>query len=233
MEIAHDIVQSPITALVVCLLFGAFALSGRLSIAGANICLIGVFIVGTSQIVRSAQGHGKLILGGSLMLAGACFILSYWLKPPTPKVKDSSPANVQRDSTAVATQPLAPTADGTAHLQTNHSVKKPPPATVIAEKPISTEQKNAEIRDKLSRLLGEYTTVTKICTPNAIGPARSGASFTEEECAKKFNDWSWHVDNYISANLENADWIRFRRFSQYEYAKKADFVEKLIEEYKK
>jgi hypothetical protein len=80
MEISA-ILESPIFALVVCLLLGAVAMSGKFSQLGANICLIGVCFVGGLGIFKSAAHQPRLAIGGTLMLIGFCLVISHWIKP--------------------------------------------------------------------------------------------------------------------------------------------------------
>ena len=92
-------IEHPVFAICLCLLLGAIALSARSSLIVANFLLAGVWGVGTLQIARSVREQPRLMWGGILMLAGFCFIVSYWVKPPTVKppikAEDSPPPEAQ------------------------------------------------------------------------------------------------------------------------------------------
>lgn len=100
METVLSILESPLTALVVCLLLGAVAMSGKFSQAAANMLLGGVWIVGSLQIMKLTANQGRLMAGGILMLAGFCFIVSHWVKPePKPKSEAKDRDSTTADST--------------------------------------------------------------------------------------------------------------------------------------
>jgi hypothetical protein len=139
MDLASDIIQSPITALLICLLLGAIALSGKFSQVAANLCLIGVFFVGTTQIARSTHSQGRLFVGGIFMLAGFCLIMSQWIKPSQQNgVTNGGGSNVPPPPSS------APVA---------HDAVKAPDKPKVAHPAALPEPPKAEITDISNRLL--------------------------------------------------------------------------------
>jgi len=81
MDIVLSLLESPLSALVLCLLLGAVAMSGKLSQLAANLCLVGVCIVGGIGILRGAARQPRLASGAILVLIGFCLVISHWIRP--------------------------------------------------------------------------------------------------------------------------------------------------------
>lgn len=93
-------------------------------------------------------------------------------------------------------------------------------------------QKDKEISAELASRLGEYHMYTdQLCSPGAVGPRGSGAGRTAEQCQEMFEQWSQTTSDYIRANLEQADILRFDTARG--YPDKAAVVEELIRERRK
>jgi hypothetical protein len=89
MDSLSGLLESPISALAVCLVLGAIAVSGKFSQHVANILLLMAYGIGAFGIMRSGIKDIRLV-GMSLSgLACLAFGISYWLKPPqaSPKVQ--------------------------------------------------------------------------------------------------------------------------------------------------
>jgi hypothetical protein len=79
MDSFFQVIESPLFAVCLCLLLGAIAVSGKFSQFAANILLTGLWIVGSLSLMRIPDK--RLMIGGILMLAGFCFIVSHWVRP--------------------------------------------------------------------------------------------------------------------------------------------------------
>jgi hypothetical protein len=79
------LLESPLTALVVAILFGAFALSGKLSVTLSQLALALTWLV----IAFALRDQPWQVFAGSAAIAaGSLILLAYWLRP------DLVPANV-------------------------------------------------------------------------------------------------------------------------------------------
>ena len=74
---------NPVVGLVVCLVLGALALSGKLSIPLANALLLFAWGVGTYEIFNTGFKDLRLNIASTLVLGAACLVLSYWISPTT------------------------------------------------------------------------------------------------------------------------------------------------------
>ena len=216
MDLANEIFQSPITALLICLLLGAVATSGKFSQVAANVCLAGVFFVGANQIARSTHGQGRLFFGGILMLAGFCLVVSQWIRPP--KLNSNT-----EGASANVPQPTAPKPLDQSTTD-NHSIAKTPPSAppAASAKHKSTpaqaidtqetkENKKREIRDHLGKLLTNY----KELLGNARRTMLAQQSLPIGDCLLVLGirlrsvitlvDWSRRVTEYAAENMEQSD----------------------------
>ena len=72
---------NPITALVLCLILGATAMSGKLSQHGANFLLVVAWMVGVFAITYSGIKDFRLLSAGVSMLTALIFLVSWLIKP--------------------------------------------------------------------------------------------------------------------------------------------------------
>jgi hypothetical protein len=76
--------ESPLFALAVTLLLGVLAVSGKFSQHAAQFMLAGVWTVGSLAILRTEMKDLRPTVASVLILAGFCFLVSYWIRPATP-----------------------------------------------------------------------------------------------------------------------------------------------------
>lgn len=95
--------ESPLFALAVTLLLGVLAVSGKFSQNAAQIMLVGVWFIGSLAIIRTGMHDLRPITGLILILAGLCFLVSFWVRPEKPlTVKTDDPVSSQ------STAPVSP-----------------------------------------------------------------------------------------------------------------------------
>jgi hypothetical protein len=91
LEVVGRIAESPITALIICLLLGATALSGKLSLNVAHSLLAAAILVGIVAIFRSEMKDPRLVIGSICGVVALGCVFSYWMRPPR-KVEPPHPA---------------------------------------------------------------------------------------------------------------------------------------------
>ncbi len=77
-----EILMHPLTAIVLCLLLGAIAVSGKFSQHAANIMLTIAWIVGALAVTRSGLKDPRLIIAGVCAIGLIVCLISWWIKPP-------------------------------------------------------------------------------------------------------------------------------------------------------
>lgn len=102
-------VESPVAAILLCLLLGAIAVSGKFSQVAANVLLLAMWIVGSLSIVRM-KSDPRLLSAGVLFLAAFCCFISYWIQPPKSEAAQgtNSVKAPQQSSDAKASPPSVP-----------------------------------------------------------------------------------------------------------------------------
>lgn len=103
LEAAGKVIESPVTALVICLVLGAAALSGKLSVNLAHGLLAAAVVAGIVGILRAGIGDWRLTLASMCGLVVSGCLLSYWMQPPK-----ASPPKPSVPAPSTGTEPPAP-----------------------------------------------------------------------------------------------------------------------------
>jgi hypothetical protein len=95
LEGAARFIESPVTALVLCLLLGAVALSARLSLTVAHGLLAAAVLVAIVAILRLGLKDWRLILGSICATIALGCVFSLWMHPPK-KAEEGPPKPIVR-----------------------------------------------------------------------------------------------------------------------------------------
>jgi hypothetical protein len=87
--------ESPLFALAVTLFLGVLAVSGKFSQHAAQFMLAGVWFVGSLAILRTGMRDFRPITACVLGLAGFCFLVSYWIRPPVSGPREAQSTQTQ------------------------------------------------------------------------------------------------------------------------------------------
>jgi hypothetical protein len=90
-----EILMHPLTALIVGLLLGAIAVSGKFSQHAANIMLSVAWIVGVYAAMRSGVKDPRILLIGICFVTILVLVISLWIRPTNPP---PSPPEVKQES---------------------------------------------------------------------------------------------------------------------------------------
>jgi hypothetical protein len=88
-----EVLIHPVTAIVLSLVLGAIALSGKFSQHAANILLTIAAVVGAYAVMRSGAKDPRLIIAGICVIGFVVCMISLWLKPPEPKMEPQQSVN--------------------------------------------------------------------------------------------------------------------------------------------
>ncbi len=86
-----QVLVHPLTSLVLSLVLGAIAVSGKFSRHAANLLLFTAGLVGVFAIMRSGTKDWRLVLAGICAVSAITLSLSWWIKPTPSLVTPSSP----------------------------------------------------------------------------------------------------------------------------------------------
>lgn len=96
-------INNPVVGLVVCLVLGALAVSGKLSVPFANALLLLAWGVGTYELINAGFRDLRLTIAPILAMGAVLILLSYWISPTIGR-----PATTSTEKTAPSgTNPTA------------------------------------------------------------------------------------------------------------------------------
>lgn len=89
-----QLLMHPLTALVLCVLFGAIAMSGKFSRHAATIMLIIAGLIGAFGIARSGEKREVYLIPEELLFVAVVILIGVWLRQPTKATHNNGPKPV-------------------------------------------------------------------------------------------------------------------------------------------
>lgn len=84
MQTVGNLLYNPVAGIFLACILGALAVSGKFSLAAANVLLFAAFLIGTFGTVNAGLRDYRLMGAGILGIATICVLLSYWMSPTKP-----------------------------------------------------------------------------------------------------------------------------------------------------